>query len=79
MSECWTAEAQNIAYGLLVDGVIKLRDNADKFQLLRSVASWSERDCMRFVIAYPEKQQERLWAELPGPASTTRLARILSR
>ena len=70
MSDNWSAEAQNIAYGMIVDGEIRLNDNVDKRQLLRSVASWSERECMDFVKAYPAYQRNRLRAELPGPAST---------
>ncbi len=75
MSGIWSDEAQDIAYDMLLDGQIRLSNNVtlstvDKFQLLRSVASWSEQDCFNFVIAYPRQQQERLRAELPGPAST---------
>ena len=70
MSGFWSDEAQERAYGMLLDGEIRLSNNVDKFQLLRSVASWSEDDCFDFVDAYPRQQQELLRAELPGPAST---------
>ena len=77
MFTSWNRRAQYIAQTLIDSGEIRIVDNVDKVQLLRTVGSWSVPQSKYFVRSSLMEQKASLRAELPGTALTYLISTFL--